>query len=428
MAEVVEEEMELAASASTAAAAMEEEKFVVPFRHRRKFSMYLVQLRIGGGPPDEARSRYVLFDTGDDLSWTQPDVRAREAWCQYSHSYPTPDNNLCNFDKRYGDGSRLSGYLGSDVFRFGNGIAGDDGGYNFEQDIVFGCAQEEHTTAVREYSSGILGLGMGTFSFVAQAGVDKFSYCALSPERRDLRDQWRKTTSYLRFGSHAVTSGKIVPFKQDGAHFIISLKSVTYQRGSRLDQNQPVPIFTRQEAAEFLPILVDSGSTLVYLPALIFYPLLKRIDDELTLTRVYDPTNNPGINCYDGEMSDVEGVSVTLGFQGGAELELFGDTLFYEGYAGDYICLGISIDERKSVLGMIAQRNTNVGYDLANMEISFNREAGQFCTGVNLRQLNTFANRETFDLFIFNHGSTINTTNNKKYIQIRRPPSDDYKH
>ncbi|XP_048545741.1 aspartic proteinase nepenthesin-2-like [Triticum urartu] len=405
MAEVVEEEMELAATATAAAAAMEEEKFVVPFRHRRKFSMYLVQLRIGGGPPDEARSRYVLFDTGDDLSWTQcvpcknctrsyylpfNPVKSstyhhlpcedpmcehgRITWCQSSHTYPTADNSLCKFDKRYGDGSKVSGYLGSDVFRFGNGMAGDDGGYNFEQDIVFGCAQEERTTAVREYSSGILGLGMGTFSFVAQAGVDKFSYCALSPERRDLRDQWRKTTSYLRFGSHAVTSGKIVPFKQDGAHFIISLKSVTYQRGSRLDQNQPVPIFTRQEAAEFLPILVDSGSALVYLPGLIFDPLLKRIDDELTLTRVYDPTNNPAINCYDGEMSDVEGVSVTLGFQGGAELELFGDTLFYEGYAGDYICLGISIDDRKSVLGMIAQRNTNVGYDLANMEISFNRE------------------------------------------------------
>ncbi|XP_037466652.1 aspartic proteinase nepenthesin-2-like, partial [Triticum dicoccoides] len=376
MAEVVEEEMELAATATAAAAAMEEEKFVVPFRHRRKFSMYLVQLRIGGGPPDEACSRYVLFDTGDDL-----DAHGRITWCDYSHSYPSPDNNLCNFEKRYGNGSKLSGYLGSDAFPFGNGIAGDGGGYNFEQDIVFGCAQEERTTAVREYSSGILGLGMGTFSFVAQASVDKFSYCALSRERRDLRDQWRKTTSYLRFGSHAVMSGKIVPFKQDGAHFIISLKSVTYQRGSRLDQNQPVPIFTRQEAAEFLPILVDSGSTLA-----------------LQENRVFLQPKTPGI----------------------------GDTLFYEGYAGDYICLGISIDERKSVLGMIAQRNTNVGYDLANMEISFNREAGQFCTGVNLRQLNTFANRKTFDLFIFNHGGTFNTRNNKNYIQIRRPPSNDY--
>ena len=32
------------------------------------------------------------------------------------------------------------------------------------------------------------------------------------------------------------------------------------------------------------------------------------------------------------------------------------------------------------------------------------------------------------NLFIYNHGSTTNTRNNKNYIQIRRPPSDDYKH
>ena len=41
-------------------------------------------------------------------------------------------------------------------------------------------------------------------------------------------------------------------------------------------------------------------------------------------------------------------------------------------------------------------------------------------------RLNFFL-RKTSNLFIFNHGSTTNTRN-KNYIQIRRPPSDDYKH
>ena len=35
--------------------------------------------------------------------------------------------------------------------------------------------------------------------------------------------------------------------------------------------------------------------------------------------------------------------------------------------------------------------------------------------------------KKTSNLFIFNHDSTTNTKN-KNYIQIRRPPSDDYKH
>ncbi|XP_073365089.1 aspartic proteinase CDR1-like [Aegilops tauschii subsp. strangulata] len=395
MAEVVEEEIQLAANATASAT---EQKFVVPFRHRRRYSLYLVQLRIGGGAAGRVPSRYVLFDTGSDLSWTQcvPCQRCNRGYylplnaiksgtyrhlscedplcehgtgtqCSMNYVSPGATDDLCLFRRSYGDGSKVSGYVGSDIFRFGNSIAGGGDGYSFEQPVAFGCAMYESTSAVREYSTGILGLGIGPLSFVAQAGVNKFSYCALSPERNDLRDEWRKTTSYLRFGDHAVTSGMRIPFKQDGYRYAISLKSVTYRRGGRIDQQQPVPIFLREEEAEQLPMLVDSGSALIWLPSVIFDPLLKRIDDEIALVRVSDPTSNPNINCYFGDMSDVEAVSVTLGFNGGAELELFGDTLFTEGSAGSYVCLGVAGGEQ-AALGMIAQRNTNVGYDLSNRD------------------------------------------------------------
>ena len=35
---------------------------------------------------------------------------------------------------------------------------------------------------------------------------------------------------------------------------------------------------------------------------------------------------------------------------------------------------------------------------------------------------------ETFYLFMFNHGRIENTRNNKNYIHVCRPPSDDYKY
>lgn len=35
---------------------------------------------------------------------------------------------------------------------------------------------------------------------------------------------------------------------------------------------------------------------------------------------------------------------------------------------------------------------------------------------------------KTFNLFLFNHGNTMNNRNNKNYIQVRGPPSDDYKY
>ena len=47
-------------------------------------------------------------------------------------------------------------------------------------------------------------------------------------------------------------------------------------------------------------------------------------------------------------------------------------------------------------------------------------------TGANIFLL--YFCEKTFNLFFFNHDNTMNTKNNKNYIQVRRSPSDDYKH
>uniref|UniRef100_J3M0Y7 Peptidase A1 domain-containing protein n=2 Tax=Oryza brachyantha TaxID=4533 RepID=J3M0Y7_ORYBR len=371
-----------------------EKKLLVPLYGRSQRSTYLVQLRIGT-PTDHQilPCRYVLFDTGSDLSWTQCDP------CTSCSSAPYPPHDTsksltfrrlsrldpmceacsanggrrCLFKRRYGDGGTVSGDLVSDIFRFS--LTGDDDdGDQFERDVVFGCATVEDCRAVRGYSTGILALGNGRPSFVAQLGVDRFSYCI--PASEDVDDE--RSASYLRFGSHARTTGKRAPFRQDGSGYAVRLKSVVYQQGSRLNQQQPVPIFAGagEEAAAAMPMLVDSGTTLLWLPGSVFYPLQRRIEEDISLKRRYDLAR-PSIYCYTGNMSDVEAVSVTLSFDGGVDLELFGNALFFadegDGDGDDWVCLAAAAGNR-AILGVYPPRNVNVGYDLSSMEIAFDHD------------------------------------------------------
>ncbi|KAL6614318.1 hypothetical protein ACP70R_036588 [Stipagrostis hirtigluma subsp. patula] len=374
----LKEEIQLASSSSR-------KKALLPSRFLR--GMYLVPLRIGGF--DRFSSRYLMFDTGSDLSWTQcapckpcsrghyppynpsrsstfRSVSCDDPLCEHGPGVSCDESlsGRCKFERSYPYGSTAAGYLASDIFHF-NLEADND--YRFEPEIVFGCALNESSSFVREYNSGILALGFSSLSFVAQVRMDKFSYCVTGPPRVD---EPSPGPSYLRFGSEARMSGKRIPFRQHKDKYVLYLKSVIYQHGSRLSQQQPVPVFVGDEACAYVAMIVDSGTMALWLPGPIFYPLLKIIEAGISLSRV-PFSDNPNAFCYTGNMTDVAEVSVTLGFVGGANMELFSDALFFE-FKDEWICLGI-IAHDMPTLGIYAQRNTNMGFDLSNMEIAIDQ-------------------------------------------------------
>jgi hypothetical protein len=199
--------------------------------------------------------------------------------------------------------------------------------------------------------------------------VDKFSYCVPAPARRDDDDQ---ALSYLRFGSQARFSGKRIPFWNHKNKYHVYLKRVTYHHGNRLSQQQPVPIFPADGAeGSTFAMQVDSGTMGIWLPESIFYPLQKKIGNDISLSRVFFAAS-PNAYCHYGTMKDVEEVSVTLGFVGGAEMELFGDSLFFEFSNSEWICLMFT-PSNVTLLGIYAQRNTNMGFDLFKREISIDQ-------------------------------------------------------
>ncbi|CAL4946957.1 unnamed protein product [Urochloa decumbens] len=332
--DLYKEEIQLASS-HVQADALASEKMIVPSHFRR--GLYLVPLRISGSL--------------DRIS----------------------SSGRCEFFRAYEDGSVAKGYyLVSDIFHFSLEGNAD---YHFEPEVVFGCATSEKSQFVREYNTGILSLDTSSLSFLAQVRVDKFSYCVPAPARRDDDDQ---ALSYLRFGSQARISGKRIPFWNDKNKYHVLLKRVTYQHGNRLSQQQPAPIFPEDKEAEgsSVDMLVDSGTLGIWLPESIFYPLQKKIDTDISLSRVlFD--DNPNAYCYRGTMKDVEEMSVTLGFVGGAEMELFGDSLFFEFNNSEWICLGFILSN-VTTLGIYAQRNTNMGFDLFEKKISIDQTGCSF--------------------------------------------------
>nr|TKW17294.1 hypothetical protein SEVIR_5G357100v2 [Setaria viridis] len=154
--DLYKEEIQLASS-HVRADALANEKMIVPTHFRR--GLYLVPLRIGGSL-DRISSRYLMFDTCSDLSWTQCDSCDRCSRGHFPPYYPSKSSTSrsvscddplcehaldascdesgsgqCEFFREYVDGSAAKGYLVSAIFHFS--LEGNVD-YHLEPEVVFG--------------------------------------------------------------------------------------------------------------------------------------------------------------------------------------------------------------------------------------------------------------------------------------------------
>ncbi|KAL2336590.1 hypothetical protein Fmac_011036 [Flemingia macrophylla] len=151
-----------------------------------------------GTPPQNVT---MVIDTGSELSWLHctnnttnttrviPDpffnpnhsssyspISCSSSTCTTrTRDFPIPascdSNNLCHATLSYADASSSEGNLASETFGFGSSV--DPG-------IVFGCMNSSYTTTNSDSDSnttGLMGLNLGSLSFVSQLKLPKFSYC-----------------------------------------------------------------------------------------------------------------------------------------------------------------------------------------------------------------------------------------------------------
>lgn len=378
---------------------MDDEKFVTPFRIYEDVA-YLAEMEIG----ERQQKQYLLIDTGSSLVWTQcdecphchigdvppygrsqsrtfqevscgddDDNDKEEAIASYCPAKPPGYitlcvNGRCMFKALYnltGQGETVQGYMSMDTFHFIDDRRFD---YQAKFRMVFGCAHQENIvlTAVKE-CTGILGLGMGDASFLRQTGITKFSYCA--PPRMPGYSYRRH--SWLRFGSHAQISGKKVPLVMRWGKYYLPLTAITYTYNELMS---PVPIIAYKSQEDYLHMMVDTGTSLLSLPTSLHDDLIKEMEAIIKSENIMEGATRWPKHCYKRTMDEVKDITVTLSFDGGLDIELFTSALFIktETTKGPAVCLAVNRvdDSSKAILGMFAQTNINVGYDLLSREIA----------------------------------------------------------
>ncbi|KAH7658977.1 Aspartic peptidase A1 family protein [Dioscorea alata] len=337
---------------------------------------YLMELEIGTPPVKIA----AVADTGSDLVWVQckpcdkcynqtdpifdpnksstfnGSVSCNDEICL---AIPTSDctDNHCDYLYQYGDGSLTTGTLARETFTFSSGSNKKQQGNASSSfpGIAFGCSHKS-SGLFEPNVDGLIGLGGGGASLVRQldSSIDgKFSYC-LTPYTEN-------TTSTLNFGDNALVNDPgfiTIPMARRSVTFyIIKLKSIAVGKDTipneSLDTN----------------IIVDSGTTITFIPDI---PLNKLIDDLskiVNLTRTNDPHNFFSF-CYSHFVKDppYPFPDITFTFDKpphGASIVLTPMQAFI--HVSDHVLCLAMLDKNQagiSIFGNVAQQNMHVGYDL----------------------------------------------------------------
>ena len=342
-----------------------------------KHEGFMANISIGSPPVPQL----LVMDTGSGLLWTQcqpcthcftqalPIFNPPESStystlpCTSPSCYRAPGSNCqashCAFKQGYFDGTSVSGFLGTEKFTFET----SDEGITSIPNLVLGCANS--VGGFGGQSSGILGLAADKISLVNQVG-SKFSYC-FGP----IRDP-QYSHNQLIFGDGAIIQGSSTPIEILAGLYFLTLESISVGE-KKLDILPEV--FTMTPAGKG-GVMIDSGTTLTYLPRGAFDPLdaeVRRLMDGLVQLVSRPSFAAP---CFNGVINrDLVGFPVvTFNFANGVDLALDVESLFIETSPNQF-CMAVlpSIANDMTIIGVMAQQNYNIAYDLAGSSVSIER-------------------------------------------------------
>ncbi|XP_068659835.1 aspartyl protease family protein 2 [Aristolochia californica] len=274
---------------------------------------YLVDLRLGT-PPQRLQ---LVADTGSDLVWVRctacrdcskrPEgsaFRARHSRtfapfhcynpaCQQAPAPPesfacnrTVLHSTCRYQYTYADESSTSGFFSHDTVT----LNASSGSHVEVRHLDFGCGFSVSGPSLSS-ARGVLGLGRGPISFASQVGKsfgNKFSYCLLdytiSPP----------PTSYLLIGDGAHQSSKQLRFTPlltnplSPTFYYIGIEAATVD-GVPLKIDSSVWAL---DSAGNGGTVVDSGTTLTFLPEPAYRRILSAFRRRVSLPRTVAPDPN----------------------------------------------------------------------------------------------------------------------------------------
>ncbi|XP_065853880.1 aspartic proteinase CDR1-like [Euphorbia lathyris] len=327
-----------------------------------------------------------IADTGSDLIWTQcepcdqcykqdaplfdpshsttyGDISCSSKKCSIlketgcSGSGSGSGSGICQYQYSYGDSSSTVGNLAVDTLTLGS----TNGRPVAITKALFGCGHQNSGT-FSPSGSGIVGLGGGPVSLISQLGSTisgKFSYCLVPATSRG------KNTSTLNFGSNAIVSGSGVQTtplisKDPDTFYFLTLEAISVGTkriefgGSRFGKTSG-------------NIIIDSGTTLTLVPQDFFSELALEVENQVTGTRVDDPSGFLSL-CYESN-SNLTVPKLTVHFKG-ADIELKALNTFVE-VSESVICFAFNPIDSGAIFGNLSQMDFLVGYDLQAKTVSF---------------------------------------------------------
>ncbi|KAL3523311.1 hypothetical protein ACH5RR_016145 [Cinchona calisaya] len=356
-------------------------------------ALYFTKLSIGTPPQDY----YVQVDTGSDILWvncagcnkcpkksslgidlTLYDIKASSTgksvscdqdFCLNAFNAPSSDCKVgypCEYSVTYGDGSSTGGYFVRDYARF-NQVSGNLQTTTMNGTIVFGCSSQQsgELDSSTEAVDGIIGFGQANSSIISQlalAGKVKkvFSHCLDGINGGGI------------FAIGEVVQPKLnsTPLVQNEPHYNVVMNTIEVG-GDALDL--PTDVFGGGSGSG---TIIDSGTTLAYLPDDVYTPLMGKIMASQPNLKIHIVETQFKCFVYSGNIDDGFPV-VTFHFEGSLSLTVYPHEYFFD-LNDDQWCIGWqnkgmqTRDGREVILlGDLALSNKLVLYDLENQTIGW---------------------------------------------------------
>lgn len=347
--------------------------------------------KIGLGSP--SKDYYVQVDTGSDILWvncvgctrcpkksdigieltlydpksskTSNLVACNEEFCTSTYNGQIPGCRpelLCQYNVEYGDGSSTAGYFVQDILQY-NRASGNLQTAVANGTVVFGCGarQSGELGSSSEALDGILGFGQANSSLISQlasAGKVKkmFSHCLDGVNGGGI----------FAIGELVQPKLNTTPLVPNQAHYNVNLKTIEVG-GHYLDL--PTDVF---DTGDGKGTIIDSGTTLAYLPEAVYDPLLTKV-----------MSNQPGVSLhtveqqfkcfqYTGNVDDGF-PDIKFHFENSLSLTVYPREYLFQ-IREDAWCIGWqngnqSKEKGMTLLGDIVLSNKLVFYDLVNQGI-----------------------------------------------------------
>ncbi|PRQ43943.1 putative nepenthesin [Rosa chinensis] len=327
---------------------------------------YLVNISIGTPP----RPFIGIVDTGSDLIWTQC-MPCRQCFEQNPPLFDPASSSTYRALSCMSNECRLlrpASFCSIDTVTLGSTSI---------PKTIFGCGHQNGGD-FSGIESGIVGLGRGAVSFISQiggylVGGKYFSYCLVpNPAMSFLSNNSNATSSSMMyFGRPNTSSGPEVvttPLLSNGVSatqtfYIVELQGISVG-ANNITLNADAKAFKGN-------MIIDSGTTLTYLPELLYDSFKSAIEEELKdrdLEVKQDPTGS-GLSCFLIKYDILPGPNVTFHFKG-ADVKLKSSNTFVR-VDDETVCLAFSRGSGVGTYGNWAQINYLVGYDLENKTVSF---------------------------------------------------------